>query len=154
MLPPALIPLTWLGLLLRYPKRTLAIGVPILLVLGSIAAWLILNERSNQQLLDRLDMQISYMPGQCPPDTPLLVQLRNNTDKTLRDLNWRIAAYRPGESTNLVESLFAEYHYSSSSPLAPNAEWQSCLPVPSFRAGYRASTLEFRIERRQGYFIR
>ncbi len=29
MLPPALIPLTWLVLLLRYPKRTLAIGLPI-----------------------------------------------------------------------------------------------------------------------------
>lgn len=154
MLPPVLIPLTWLGLLLRYPKRTLAIGVPLLLVLGSIAAWLIVGEHNNQQRLDRLEMKISYMPDQCPPDTPLLVQLRNNTDQSLKDLNWRIAAYRPGENINLVETLYAESHYSSSSPLAPNAEWQACLPMPSLRAGYRASTLEFRIERRQGHFVR
>lgn len=33
MLPPVLIPLTWLALLLRYPKRTLAIGLPLLALL-------------------------------------------------------------------------------------------------------------------------
>ena len=154
MLPPLLIPLTWIALLLRYPKRTLAIGVPIIVVLASIAGWLILDERNNQQLLDHLDIQISYAPTQCPPDTPLLVQLGNNTDKSLKDLQWRIAAYRPGENINLVETLFTEARYSSSSPLVAGAQWQTCLPMPSLRAGYRANTLEFRIERRQGSFVR
>lgn len=154
MLPPVLIPLTWLALLLRYPKRTLAIGVPLLAILGSIAGWLILDQRNNQYLLDHLDMQISYAPTQCPADAPLLVQLRNNTDQSLKDLQWRIAAYRPGENINLIETLFAESRYTSSSPLVSGAEWQTCLPLPSLRAGYRASTLEFRVERRQGKFIR
>ncbi len=154
MLPPVLIPLTWLALLLRYPKRTLAIGLPLLAVLGSIAAWLILDQRNNQYLLDHLDMQISYAPEQCPAATPLLVQLRNNTDKSLKDLQWRIAAYRPGENINLIETLFTESRYTSSSPLVAGAQWQTCLPLPSLRAGYRASTLEFRVERRQGKFVR
>ncbi|HHX35135.1 MAG TPA: multidrug transporter [Gammaproteobacteria bacterium] len=153
MLPPALIPLTWLGLLLRYPARTLMIGVPLLVVLASIAGWLIMDGRANQRLLDHLDIQISYAPTQCPQDTPLLVQLRNNTDKSLKDLQWRIAAYRPGENINLVETLFTEARYSSSSPLVAGADWQTCLPMPSLRAGYRASTVEFRIERRQGKFV-
>ncbi len=154
MLPPVLIPITWIALLLRYPKRTLAIGVPLLVLLASIAGWLILDERNNQHLLDRLEMKISYAPQLCPPDTPLSVQLRNNTEQSLKDLQWRIAAYRPGENINLVETLFTEARYSSSSPLAPAAEWQTCLPMPSIRAGYRASTVEFRIERRQGHFVR
>ncbi|NLY13918.1 MAG: multidrug transporter [Gammaproteobacteria bacterium] len=154
MLPPALIPITWLALLLRYPKRTLMIGVPLLLLLGSIAGWLIVDERQNQRLLDHLDIQISYAPNLCSPDQPLLVQLRNNTDQSLKDLQWRIAAYRPGENINLVETLFTEARYSSSSPLVAGAQWQTCLPMPSLRAGYRASTLEFRIERRQGNFVR
>jgi hypothetical protein len=154
MLPPVLIPLTWLALLLRYPKRTLAIGVPLLAVLGSIAAWLILDQRNNQYLLDHLDMHISYAPTQCPAHAPLLVQLRNNTDHSLKDLQWRIAAYRPGENINLIETLYTESRYSSSSPLVAGAQWQTCLPLPSLRAGYRASTLEFRVERRQGNFVR
>ncbi len=154
MLPPVLIPLTWLALLLRYPKRTLAIGLPLIAVLGSIAAWLILDQRNNQYLLDHLDMHISYAPEQCPAATPLLVQLRNNTDQSLKDLQWRIAAYRPGENINLIETLFAESRYTSSSPLVSGAQWQTCLPLPSLRAGYRASTLEFRVERRQGNFVR
>jgi len=154
MLPPALIPITWLALLLRYPKRTLAIGVPLLLLLASIAGWLVIGERNNQRLLDHLDMQITYAPQQCPSNAPLLVHLRNNTDKSLKDLKWRIAAYRPGETTNLIETLFTEAHYSSASPLVAGAEWQTCLPLPSLRAGYRASTLDFRIERRQGNFVR
>lgn len=114
MLPPVLIPLTWLGLLLRYPQRTLIIGVPLLAVLGSIAGWLILDQHNNQRLLDRLEMQVLYTPTQCPTNAPLRVQLRNNTDKSLKDLQWRIAAYRPGESINLVETLFTEAHYSLS----------------------------------------
>ncbi len=154
MFPPAFIPLTWLVLLLRYPKRTLAIGIPLLFALASIAGWLIIDERNNQHQLDRLDMQISYAPTQCTLDAPLRVQLRNNTDQSLKDLQWRIAAYRSGENINLVETLFTEARYSSSSPLAPAAEWHTCLPLPSLRAGYRASTLEFRIERRQGHFVR
>lgn len=154
MLPPVLIPLTWLALLLRYPKRTLAIGLPLIAVLGSIAAWLILDQRNNQYLLDHLDMHISYAPEQCPAATPLLVQLRNNTDQSLKDLQWRIAAYRPGENINLIETLYTESRYSSSSPLVSGAQWQTCLPLPSLRAGYRASTLEFRVERRQGHFVR
>lgn len=153
MLPPALIPLTWFALLLRYPKRTLAIGVPIIVILASIAGWLVLAERNNQRLLDHLDMQINYAPEHCPNNTPLHVQLRNNTDKSLKDLKWRIAAYRPGESTNLIETLFTEAHYSSASPLVSGAFWETCLPLPSLRAGYRASTLDFRIERRQGNFV-
>lgn len=99
-------------------------------------------------------MQISYAPEQCPAATPLLVQLRNNTDKSLKDLQWRIAAYRPGENINLIETLFTESRYTSSSPLVAGAQWQTCLPLPSLRAGYRASTLEFRVERRQGKFVR
>lgn len=154
MLPPALIPLTWLALLLRYPKRTLLIGLPVLTVLASIAGWLILDERNNQRLLDRLDIQISYAPQQCTLDAPLRVQLRNNTDQSLSDLQWRIAAYRPGENINLVETLFTEARYSSASPLPPAAQWHTCLPLPSLRAGYRASTVEFRVERRQGHFVR
>lgn len=154
MLPPALIPLTWLVLLLRYPKRTLAIGLPILLTLASIAGWLILDQRSNQRQLDRLDMQITYAPTECTADAPLRVQLRNSTAQSLINLKWRIAAYRPGEDINLVETLFTEARYSSISPLAPNAQWHTCLPLPSLRAGYRPSTVEFRIERRQGKFVR
>ncbi len=154
MLPPVLIPLTWLGLLLRYPKRTLMIGVPLLAILGSIAGWLILDNRHTQQLLDHLDIQISYAPSECSADAPLSVHLRNNTDKSLKDLQWRIAAYRPGENINLVETLFTEARYSSASPLVAGAQWHTCLPLPSLRAGYRASTVEFRIERRQGHFVR
>lgn len=154
MLPAALIPLTWLGLLLRYPQRTLMIGLPLLAVLGTIALWLILDERSNQRLLDHLEIKISYAPKQCPADMPLSVQLSNNTQKSLKDLQWRIAAYRPGENINLVETTFTQARYSSSSPLVAGAQWQSCLPVPSLRAGYRPSTLEFRVEHRQGNFVR
>ena len=34
--------------------------------------------------------------------------------------------------------------------LQPGAEWQTCLPLPPLRSGYRASTLAFRAERLQG----
>lgn len=71
MLTPALIPLTWLVLLLRYPAYRAYWSVDSA-DLMSIAGWLILEQQSNQRQLDRLDIQITYAPTECTVDAPLM----------------------------------------------------------------------------------
>ncbi len=152
MLP--LIPaLTWLALLLRYPRRTLAVVVPLLLVLLTLAIWVQWQEKTTEQLLARLEISIDYAPERCEADVPLLVQVNNTSGRALDSLSWRIAAYRPGERINLVNQRYNSPAYSGDSPLAPGQHWEHCLPMPELRSGYRASTLEFRIENRKGRFL-
>lgn len=152
MLP--LIPaLTWLALLLRYPKRTLAVAVPLLSVLLLLAAWVQWQEKTTEQLLAQLEISIDYVPAQCGAEKPLLVRIDNTSDRALDSLSWRIAAYRPGERINLVNERYNSPAYAGDSPLVAGQHWEHCLPLPELRSGYRAATLEFRIENRQGRFL-
>ncbi len=152
-MPFFLLPLlTWAALLLRYPKRTLAVAVPLFSLIIMLALWLQWQESSTEQRLAGLELQLVYAPEQCPAEQPLQVSLHNTSDLALHSLSWRIAAYRPGERTNLVEDRYNNPVFDSRQPLQPDARWQSCLPLPALRSGYRASTLEFRAEQRRGHF--
>lgn len=153
MLPPLIPALTWLALLFRYPGRTLAVALPLLCILLGLAVWVQWQEKSDEKLLAQLQISLEYAPEQCSPDLPLLVLIDNTSGRALASLSWRIAAYRPGERVNLVEERYNNPAYSDDSPLAAGQHWESCLPLPQLRTGYRASTLEFRVENRKGRFL-
>jgi hypothetical protein len=144
--------LTWLILLLRYPSRALPISMAALLGLGLVASWVIWQESRESQRLGHLQLRLEYAPERCPGNRPLALELTNGSDATLQELHWQVAAYRPGETVNLARQLYESPRYSGPGDLLPGATWQDCLPLPTLRSGYRASTLEFRAERLQGHF--
>ncbi|OPG78046.1 multidrug transporter, partial [Pseudomonas ogarae] len=102
--------------------------------------------------LERLELRISYAPGQCPADRPLSLTLKNTNDVPLIELQWRVAAYAPGDTINLADSPYNAPRYRGPGELQADAEWQDCLPLPPLRPGYRPQTLEFRAERLHGSF--
>ncbi len=152
MLIGALLVVTWFVLLIRYPLRALPISLGALVGLGLVAAWVLWQEHRENQLLARLEMRLSHSPSHCPPDRPLQVELRNLSEKPLQSLRWDIAAFTPGSQLDLVTSAFESPRYRGPGDLQPGQSWQSCLPPPPLRPGYRASSLEFRAERLQGTF--
>lgn len=155
MLPPVLFPLfTWLALLIRYPKRTLAIAVPVFTGILGIAIWVQWQEKSNEHLLNQLSIQLDFSTANCPADRPLAIKIENTTEYTLSELRWQVAAYRPGERVNLARSGFDETSYMLPNVLLAKQSWQHCLPLPNLRAGYRASTLEFSAQSLKGKFER
>ncbi len=153
MLPPLIPVLTWLTLLVRYPRRTLAVALPLLSIVLVLAVWVQWQEKTNEQQLARLEITVTHAPQLCHADTPLLVRIVNTSEQPLDSLSWRIAAYRPGERVNLVEERYNNPSYSGDSPLIPGQHWEHCLPLPQLRSGYRAESLEFRIENRKGRFL-
>jgi hypothetical protein len=152
MLPPLIPVLAWFALLLRYPLRTLAVAMPLLGLILALGIWLQWQEKTTERLLNELSITLTYAPQSCPADLPLQVSIHNNTDRNLISLNWRIAAYRPGERINLVEERYNNPAYSDNSPLVAGQQWQHCLPLPQLRSGYRAVSLKFRAEYRRGQF--
>lgn len=150
-MPPFLLPLlTWAALLLRYPRRTLAVAVPLFVCIAALGLWLQWQENTSQQALDQLDIRLHYATNQCPPDRPLQASILNTSDKMLHELSWRIAAYRPGEHTNLAEERYNSPFFNHAEPLTPGQQWQECLPLPELRSGYRPASLDFRAEKRRG----
>nr|WP_298147249.1 multidrug transporter [uncultured Pseudomonas sp.] len=152
MLFGAILLLSWLILLIRYPVKALPISLAALLGLGLVSAWVLWQEGRDNRDLDHLQLRIVYDPQRCPGDQPLATTLSNGSDAALLELRWTIAAYRPGESTNLAENLYATPRYAGPGNLLPGATWNTCLPMPPLRSGYRPSSLEFRAERIQGRF--
>jgi hypothetical protein len=154
MLIGAILILSWLILLIRYPSKALPVSLAALVGLGLVASWVLWQEGRDTHDLARLELRLDYAPDSCPADRPLALTLKNRSDAALLELQWQIAAYRPGDSVNLIERLYATPHYSGPGELLAGADWQTCLPLPTLRSGYRASTLEFRAERLQGRFNR
>ena len=154
MLIGAILVLSWLVLLIRYPSKALPISLGALVGLGLVASWVLWEESRENRHLAHLELRLEYAPDSCPADRPLALNLTNGSSAALLELRWQIAAYRPGDSTNLAERLYESPRYSGPGELLPGAHWQSCLPLPNLRSGYRASTLEFRAERLQGTFSR
>lgn len=142
----------WLVLLLRYPAKALPVSLAALCGLGLVALWVAWLDTREERQLARLELRMHYAPEQCPADRPLQVQVKNGNTIPLVELRWRVAAYAPGDTVNLVENDYDGPRYRGPGSLLPGSSWNDCVPLPALRSGYRAQTLEFRAERLQGTF--
>lgn len=152
MIIGALLILTWLVLLLRYPGKALPISLAAVCGLGLVALGVAWQDSREAAQLARLDIHLSYAPEQCPADRALLVRMKNGNKVPLTELRWRVAAYAPGDTVNLAENTYNAPRYRGPGELQAGSEWHDCLPLPPLRSGYRAQTLEFRAEHLQGTF--
>ncbi|MCY1398020.1 hypothetical protein D3C76_1094620 [compost metagenome] len=152
MIIGALLVLTWLVLLLRYPAKALPISLSALFGLGLVALWVVWQDNRETRQLARLDLRLTYAPESCPADRPLRVQMKNSNDVPLLTLRWRVAAYAPGDSVNLSENTYSAPRYRGPGELQPGAQWSDCLPLPPLRPGYRPQSVEFRAEQLRGSF--
>ncbi|MCF5223025.1 multidrug transporter [Pseudomonas syringae] len=152
MLIGILLILTWLILLLRYPAKALPVSLAAAAGLGIVAAIVIWQESQETRQLERLDIQLGYDTQGCPADRPLRVSITNDNQAALLELHWRIAAYAPGDTVNLVDNTYTSARYRGPGQLQSKAAWQDCVPLPALRNGYRPQTLAFRAEHLQGSF--
>ncbi|WP_417660292.1 multidrug transporter [Pseudomonas sp.] len=152
MLFGAILILSWFILLIRYPNKALPVTLAAVIGLFIVASAVIWQENREKNQLAELELRFIYDPQNCPADQPLAVTLKNASQNPMLSLQWELAAYRPGDSVNLVENTYDSPRYNGPGDLQPGASWKSCLPLPAIRSGYRASSLEFRAERIQGSF--
>ncbi|WP_263141271.1 multidrug transporter [Pseudomonas sp. RIT-PI-AD] len=152
MLIGGVLAITWLILLLRYPAKALPVSLAAVLGIGLIAAWVLWQEHREAVQMARLDLRLDYAPERCPADRPLAMAIRNDSGATLFELAWQVRAYRPGDTLNLAETPYDAPRYLGPGEMRPGAAWQDCLPLPPLRPGYRASSLEFRVEHVQARF--
>ncbi|MGK9064815.1 multidrug transporter [Stutzerimonas chloritidismutans] len=152
MLIGALLILTWVILLVRYPMRAVPISLGALLGLGLVAAWVIWQEQREAHLLGQIHVRVEYDPKRCGAGQPLRAELENRSPRTLTALRWDLKAHSPGSDLDLVQSGYDNPRYSGPGDLQPGEQWTACLPLPPLRPGYQASQLRFQALRLQGRF--
>lgn len=145
--------MAWLILLWRYPRKALPISLAAAVGLGIVASWVLWQDSVEQRQLALLELRLQLEPQQCPADRPLRASLRNGSRSALQSLEWQVRAYQPGHNVNLARDLYETPRYQAPGHLLPGSLWETCLPLPELRPGYRASALEFRAEALKGHFI-
>ena len=135
MLIGALLLVTWVILLIRYPVRAIPISLGALLGLGLVAAWVVWQEQREEHLLAQLELRLVYAPAICPAAQPLRITLDNHSSRALQSLRWDVAAYSPGGSLNLVTS---NYDAPDTAALATCSPVSAGSPVRRCRRCVRA----------------
>lgn len=74
MLIGALLTLTWLVLLLRYPRRAAPISLIALGALGLVALWTLWQDQREQRRLAQLELHLE-IDAECPADRSLRARL-------------------------------------------------------------------------------
>lgn len=147
----ALLALTWLILLLRYPAKALPVSLVAmtgLLLVGALVLW---QDHRDQQRVAQLALTLQW-DANCPHETPLRANLHNRSEHTLLALTWQISAELPGQGIELVSERLARGNFRVDQGLAPNEQWQHCLPLPRLRDGVNPAALSYTGIRLQAHF--
>jgi hypothetical protein len=112
-----------------FPKQMLSIGL-VLIVLIIILWWIFIEmpQKRRDALNKKVIVSVAYDPNICSLKTPLLVNIRNNSSKTITKVWWNVDIFVAGYSTNI--SGF-DNSYSSDKILKPGEGWTSCYQLPS-----------------------
>ena len=138
--------------LVAYPKQTIGCGIALLAAAAIGIAILIHNDQEQSQRWrareSAITATVTYSPRTCGDSAPLSVTVRNGSSETLDSIEMRLEAYRPGRSTDLLESSYTDHTLKWDKILPPGQSETLCysLPVPIARSTADTPvSLEFRI---------
>jgi hypothetical protein len=120
-------------LLFKFPKQTLFISVGLIL-LCIILWWALITIPDNRQknimegINKNVNITVSYSLSDCNPGFPLLVTIKNNSNKTITKVSWEVNIYIPGFSKDISGY---DNRYDSDKILRPGEIWLSCYKLPS-----------------------
>ena len=146
--------LIWLVLLLRFPRVMLpvsgivaALGLLLAVVMG-VLQW------QQGQRIEKLVFELQYQPESCPFGQPLFVSIRNQGERTARNISWQLWASQSGYNSNLVDVASNDQRFNLGIELQPGAVTQACYSLPRLRRGYRESELQYRADAVRADFIK
>jgi hypothetical protein len=139
--------------LVAYPKQTLGCGIALLAIAAIGIAVIIHNDEEKSQRWrareNAITAAVVYSPRTCGDSAPLAITVRNGSSETLGSVEMRLEAYRPGHSTDLLQSSYSDHTLKWDKILPPGQSETLCYSLPASIATSTADTpvsLEFRID--------
>ena len=133
--------------LYRHTKTTLnVIGVVLALIVGAIAFIAYNNSSSQSTYVDRdsqVKVSVSYNATACSAAFPLRTTISNSADTAISSIEWNVAAYVPGRSSNIVEYNPSRWPYSSDYILEANHQITLCYKAPELTELKEPSSLRW-----------
>jgi hypothetical protein len=107
----------------------LSIGL-VLGLLIIILWWIFIEvpQRNREAVNKKIIVSVAYNPHTCSINTPLLVNVKYNSSKTITKVWWEVDIFIPGHSTNIAGF---DNRYSTDKILMPGEAWTSCYQLPT-----------------------
>lgn len=150
-MPWVIIGIVALVLAIRYSKQMVPIIGTTIGIIAILTAYTLYSQKVERQNEDQVEIMISYGSDKCAKNLPISVSIRNNSPKTVNRVEWRLAAYQPGYSTNLINST---NRFESDKILKPKESVDLCYSVPSFNKKCNPSELEYKVDYKMVYFAK
>src|SRR5688572_25094326 len=110
------------------------------------------NEHALSTERQAVAVELLTTSDRCPSEFPLLIKIYNGSSKTLNEIEWHIAAYRPGYSTDLSQSGFRKY---SSDKIIQRGDWfEFCYGYPKIPSDINPKTLIYKVQYTSPYLAR
>jgi hypothetical protein len=133
--------------LYRHPKTTLKVlGVLVglsLAVVGLIAY----NDSTPTKSVDQKEkvaVLVSYDAANCSAEFPLRTVITNRADKALTRISWRVEAFVPGRSSDIV-AYDSRWPFDSDYIVEPNQTITLCYKLPKLREAKEPSGLQWQV---------
>jgi hypothetical protein len=140
--------------LYRHPRTTLkviGVVVAVLLVAGAVIYYYQLNSPSTYMDRDsHVWVTVSYDATACSKDHPLRVIISNRADAALEKIEWQMAAFVPGRSSNIAPYQSAPY--MSDHIIEPNKMITLCYNTPPLNEPQEPSRLRWEATSRHTSF--
>jgi hypothetical protein len=134
------------AIFIRFPAQTLGV------IASLIGLWyvLYLNQEKETRRREERDnnvvVRIGYNASVCARETPLAVTIMNtNVNSTVSRVSWRISAYRPGYSSDVVAYDYNHTSFSSDKILAPKESVGWCYAIPKLTTTDDPSALLYQV---------
>ena len=98
----------------------------------------------------QVSVSVNYDPTTCSNASPLQVTITNGAYKTLQSIEWHIAAYVPGRSSDIAKYQFSPY--KSDYILEPNKMISFCFKTPELSEVQEPSRLRWEAHSRSASF--
>ncbi|WP_296704397.1 hypothetical protein [Thiocapsa sp. UBA6158] len=170
--------MSWLGiivigiiflvLVVVFPRTILSVIGIILAGGGALYLGEVTAARKSAERQASIEMTANFNEADCTADTPLKIIIANrsrNSADVVAKVDWNVAVYRPGYSSNIVDYSFKSFSdgrikttsewatpYSSDKILAAGEVVEWCFPLPALAVSAPPASLKYEVTHKQVMF--
>lgn len=112
-------------LLLQFTFPRQIVGLILILVVGGAGLYAF-SEMTKEQRRRAVKLTAAYSPGACSPDFPILVAIRNDSDRSVGRTWFSLRGYREGYSKPVLSATLL----NTDKIIGPGEAWAGCWAIP------------------------
>ncbi|WP_345989883.1 hypothetical protein WCX18_04155 [Sulfurimonas sp. HSL1-2] len=134
-----------LALFIYFTRKMLILSGVVVAIVAVLGAYFYYQDWTKEKEIEKVAVIIKFSPDECKEPYPLHIIIGNASDSVVTKVEWDIAVFKPGFSTDISQSGYHEY--SEDKILKPKEGWGICARVPELTTKVKnLSSLEYLVK--------